>query len=52
MWNFRRTYTNCDMISIGPTIKYPHSPNEKVNIATVYKYWEFLLNVPENVPEK
>jgi dipeptidase D len=40
------------MISIGPTIKYPHSPDEKVNIATVQKYWDFLLNVLENVPAK
>jgi dipeptidase D len=46
------TYTNWDMISIGPTIKYPHSPDEKVNIATVQKYWDFLLNVLENVPAK
>ena len=46
------TYTNWDMISIGPTIKYPHSPDEKVNIETVKKYWEFLLNVLENVPKK
>jgi hypothetical protein len=52
MWNSRRTYTNRDMISIGPTIKYPHSPDEKVNIETVQKYWEFLVNVLENVPEK
>jgi len=46
------TYTNWDMISIGPTIKYPHSPDEKVNIATVQKYWDFLLNVLENIPVK
>lgn len=46
------TYTNWDMISIGPTIKFPHSPDEKVNIATVQKYWDFLLNVLENIPVK
>jgi dipeptidase D len=46
------TYTNWDMISIGPTIKFPHSPDEKVNIKTVQKYWDFLLNVLENVPKK
>ncbi len=46
------TYTNWDMISIGPTIKYPHSPDEKVNIETVKKYWEFLLNTLANIPEK
>ncbi len=46
------TYTNWDMISIGPTIKFPHSPDEKVNIATVQKYWDFLLNTLENIPAK
>ncbi len=45
-------YTNWDMISIGPTIKYPHSPDEKVNIETVQKYWDFLLNVLKNIPKK
>jgi dipeptidase D len=46
------TYTNWDMISIGPTIKFPHSPDEKVNISTVKKYWDFVVNILENVPEK
>ncbi len=46
------TYTNWDMISIGPTIKFPHSPDEKVNIETVQKYWDFLINVLENTPRK
>ena len=32
-----------DMISFGPTIKYPHSPDERVNIATVAKFYDFLL---------
>ena len=46
------TYTKWDMISIGPTIKFPHSPDEKVNIKTVQKYWDFLLNILENIPVK
>lgn len=46
------TYTNWDMISVGPTIKYPHSPDEKVNIETVQKYWDFLVDTLENIPEK
>lgn len=46
------TYTNWDMISFGPTIKYPHSPDEKVNIATVQKFWDFTLEVLKNVPKK
>ena len=35
-------YPNLDMISFGPTIKYPHSPDEKVNIASVKKFYDFL----------
>ena len=46
------TYPNWDMISVGPTIKFPHSPDEKVNIETVQKYWDFLVATLENVPEK
>jgi len=45
-------YTNWDMISFGPTIRWPHSPDEKVNIATVQKFWDFLLETLKEVPEK
>ncbi len=38
-----RNYPGMDMISIGPTIKYPHSPDEKVNIPSVAKFYEYLL---------
>lgn len=38
-----RNYPGMDMISFGPTIKYPHSPDERVNIATVAKFYEYLL---------
>ena len=37
------TYPNWDMISIGPTIESPHSPDEKVHIKSVDKFWGFLL---------
>jgi len=43
---------NCDMISFGPTIKNPHSPDEKVNIQSVQKFWSFLTKVLENIPAK
>ncbi|MCD4789158.1 MAG: aminoacyl-histidine dipeptidase [Bacteroidales bacterium] len=46
------TYTNWDMISFGPTIRFPHSPDEKVNIETVQKFWDFLVEILKNVPEK
>lgn len=45
-------YPNWDMISFGPTIRFPHSPDEKVNIATVQKFWDFLVATLENIPEK
>ncbi|MGE0078701.1 MAG: aminoacyl-histidine dipeptidase [Bacteroidales bacterium] len=45
-------YPNWDMISFGPTIRFPHSPDEKVNIATVAKFWDYLVDVLKNVPVK
>jgi dipeptidase D len=45
-------YPNWDMISFGPTIRFPHSPDEKVNIATVQKFWDFLVATLESIPEK
>ena len=45
-------YPHLDMISFGPTIRYPHSPDEKVNIETVKKFWEFLVGTLEAIPEK
>lgn len=46
------TYPGLDMISMGPTIQYPHSPDEKVNIASVDKFWDFLCHVLAHIPEK
>jgi dipeptidase D len=45
-------YPKMDMISFGPTIRYPHSPDEKVNIATVEKFWDYLVKTLENIPLK
>jgi dipeptidase D len=38
-------YPGMDMISFGPTIKFPHSPSEKVHIPSVEKFWTFLLKL-------
>ena len=38
-----RNYPGMDMISFGPTIEHPHSPDERVNIKTVQKFYHFLL---------
>ena len=35
-------YPGLDMISFGPTIRHPHSPDEKVHIASVEKFWTYL----------
>ena len=43
---------DCDMISFGPTIRNPHSPDEKVNIKSVKKFWEFFKDVLEDIPKK
>ncbi|MDO9634580.1 MAG: aminoacyl-histidine dipeptidase [Paludibacter sp.] len=45
-------YPKMDMISFGPTIRYPHSPDEKVNIETVQKFWDYLLASLANIPAK
>jgi len=45
-------YPNLDMISFGPTIRYPHSPDEKVKIDTVVKFWDFIVVLLEAIPEK
>lgn len=45
-------YPQWDMISFGPTIRFPHSPDEKVNIETVKKFWEFLVATLESIPKK
>lgn len=43
-------YPHWDMISFGPTIRFPHSPDEKVHIGSVEKYWEYLLETLRNIP--
>jgi dipeptidase D len=45
-------YTGLDMISFGPTIRYPHSPDEKVNIPSVRKFYDFLCQTLKHVPVK
>ncbi len=45
-------YPKLDMISFGPTIQYPHSPDEKVNVPAVQKFWDYLRYTVENAPQK
>jgi len=38
-------FPGMDMISFGPTIEHPHSPDERVHVGSVEKFWTFLKNV-------
>ncbi|MFG0771650.1 aminoacyl-histidine dipeptidase [Vibrio plantisponsor] len=49
---FKKPYPNMDMVSFGPTIKFPHSPDEKVKIDTVGLFWEQMIALLENIPAK
>ncbi|SON50379.1 aminoacyl-histidine dipeptidase [Vibrio tapetis] len=49
---FKEPYPEMDMVSFGPTIKFPHSPDEKVKIDTVALFWEQMVALLEAIPEK
>ena len=46
------TYPDWDMVSFGPTLMSPHSPDERAYIPSVPKAWEFLKAVLVNIPVK
>ena len=46
---FLEKYPNLDMVSCGPTIREAHSPDEKVNIPSVEKWWNYLLELLQNI---
>ncbi len=45
-------YPHWDMVSVGPTLLSPHSPDERANIPSVQKVWDFLQKVLVNISEK
>ena len=47
---FLEKYPELDMISIGPTIRNAHSPDEKTEIASVAKWWDYFVKLLENIP--
>ncbi|HIF9064956.1 TPA: aminoacyl-histidine dipeptidase [Photobacterium damselae] len=49
---FKKPYPTMDMLSFGPTIKFPHSPDEKVNIETVALFWDQMVAILKNIPVK
>ncbi|MBJ3816205.1 beta-Ala-His dipeptidase [Shimwellia pseudoproteus] len=49
---FKKPYPEMDMVSIGPTITGPHSPDEQVHIASVGQYWILLTELLKAIPAK
>ena len=47
-----QNYPDMDMISFGPNIKGAHSPDERAQISSAQKYWEFVLEILKNIPKK
>jgi len=48
---FLEKYPYLDMISIGPTIKNAHTPEEQIDIKTVQMWWDHVLDTLKNIPE-
>ncbi len=46
---FLEKYPNLDMVSFGPTIRGAHSPDERLDIKTTQKFWDYLIKVLENI---
>ena len=47
-----QVYPNMDLISFGPTLRSPHTPNERCNIPSVGRFWTFLKTLLAEIPEK
>ena len=48
---FSERYPNLDMVSFGPTLRYVHTPDERLLIPTVQMVWDHLLEILKNIPE-
>lgn len=46
---FLEKYPHLEMVSFGPTLRGVHSPDERLEIATVDKFWRLLLDVLKRV---
>jgi dipeptidase D len=40
-----------DMVSFGPQIEAPHSPDERVGIASVERFWRLLVGVVDELSQ-
>jgi len=44
-------YPNMDMISIGPTVRGAHSPDERIDIKTAEMFWDYLIDILNKIPK-
>ena len=49
---FSERYPNLDMVSFGPTLRFVHTPDERLHIPTVQMVWDHLLDVLKQIPQK
>ena len=49
---FSERYPQLDMVSFGPTLRFVHTPDERLHIPTVQMVWDHLLDVLNNIPQK
>ena len=49
---FSERYPNLDMVSFGPTLRFVHTPDERLHIPTVQMVWDHLLLVLKRIPKK
>lgn len=49
---FSEKYPHIDMVSFGPTLRFVHTPDERLYIPTVQMVWDHLVEVLKNIPEK
>ena len=49
---FSERYPQLDMVSFGPTLRFVHTPDERLLIPTVQMVWDHLLDVLKNIPQE
>ena len=49
---FSERYPNLDMVSFGPTLRFVHTPDERLHIPTVQMVWDHLLAILKQIPQK
>jgi dipeptidase D len=49
---FSERYPNLDMVSFGPTLRFVHTPDERLHIPTVQMVWDHLLAILKQIPQQ